>query len=54
MIFKKKKRKRNMVKRKITLKLDEEMMREHLIVLNKFKSPDLGKLFSGNWGTLQV
>lgn len=30
------------------LKLGEEMMTERLAVLNKFKSPDSGKLFPGN------
>lgn len=43
-----------MVKRKIMAKLVEEMMREFLTVLNKFKSPDSGKLFPKSRGSLQV
>ena len=35
-------------------KLSEEMMRERLAVLNKFKSLDSRKLSPGTWGNLQV
>lgn len=39
-----------MVKRKIMAKLGEEMVRELLTVLNKFESPDSGKLFPKSRG----
>lgn len=50
MLFELKREEQNMVKRKIIAKLGEEMVRELLTVLNKFESPDSGKLFPKSRG----